>query len=76
MDFLQNRFPLMVSFKLYYRWLPLLTSASNYEGNANIVLLTIFMYSCNNLVEFADGSPITENEGIPEENQVEIQVIF
>ena len=51
-----------------------MTSPDSFEDGPNIVLLTVFLYSCNNLMEFADGSKIEENEGIPEENQVIIQV--
>lgn len=53
-----------------------MTSALNCNDNPSIVILTIFLYSCNNLMEFADGSPIEGNNGIPEENQVKIQVLF
>jgi len=61
-----------ISFEL--RWRPFLTSPDSFENGPNIVLLTVFLYSCNNLMEFADGSKIEENEGIPEENQVVIQI--
>ena len=57
-----------------YRWFPLVSSALSYDGNPNIVILTIFVYSCNNLVAFADGSPLAGNESVPEETQLTIQV--
>ena len=59
-----------------FRWLPLINSAASYDGTPNIVILTIFVYSCNNLVAFADGSPLPGNESVPEETQLTIQVSF
>ena len=58
----------------FYRWLPLLPNPA--DGNVNFAMLTIFLYSCNNLLELEDGSVLTGEAGVPEENQVSIQVLF
>ena len=58
----------------FFRWRPFVTSPADLDDGPNVVLLTIFLYSCNNLMEFEDGSKIEGNDGIPEENQVVIKV--
>ena len=58
----------------FYRWLPLLPNPP--ECNVNFAMLTIFLYSCNNLLELEDGSVLTGEAGVPEENQVSIQVLL
>merc|ERR1712136_731359 len=62
-----------ITFQL--RWRPFLTSPADLNDGPNVVLLTIFLYSCNNLMEFEDGSKIEGNNGIPEENQVVIKIL-
>ena len=57
-----------------YRWLPLLPNPA--DGNVNFAMVTIFLYSCNNLLELEDGSVLTGEAGVPEENQVSIQVLL
>ena len=58
----------------FYRWLPLLANPT--DSHVNFAVLTIFLYSCNNLAELEDGSPLTGEAGVPEENQVSIQVLL
>ena len=58
----------------FYRWLPLLPNPP--ECNVNFAMLTIFLYSCNNLLELEDGSVLTGEARVPEENQVSIQVLL
>ena len=58
----------------FYRWLPLLPNPT--DSNVNFAMLTIFLYSCNNLLELEDGSVLTGDAGVPEENQVSIQVLL
>ena len=58
----------------FSRWLPLLPNPS--DSNVNFAMLTIFLYSCNNLSELEDGSVLTGDAGVPEENQVSIQVLL
>ena len=57
-----------------YRWLPLVPNPA--DINVNFAVLTIFLYSCNNLSELEDGSVLTGEAGVPEENQVSIQVLL
>ena len=54
------------------RWLPFVTLRLNDDENPCIAVLTIFIYSCNNLTKFIDGSKLSENESIPEENQLKV----
>ena len=56
------------------RWLPLVPNPT--DSNVNFAMLTIFLYSCNNLLELEDGSVLTGEAGVPEENQVSIQVLL
>ena len=58
----------------FYRWLPLLPNPT--DGNVNFAMLTIFLYSCNNLLELEDGSVLSGEAGVPEENQVSVQVLL
>jgi len=62
-----------ITFQL--RWRPFVTSPADLNDGPNVILLTIFLYSCNNLMEFEDGSKIEGNDGIPEENQVVIKIL-
>ena len=57
-----------------YRWLPLVPNPA--DINVNFAMLTIFLYSCNNLSELEDGSVLAGEAGVPEENQVSIQVLL
>ena len=57
-----------------YRWLPLVPNPA--DINVNFAMVTIFLYSCNNLLELEDGSFLTGDAGVPEENQVSIQVLL
>ena len=58
----------------FYRWLPLGPNPT--ECNVNFAVLTIFLYSCNNLLELEDGSVLAGEAGVPEENQVSVQVLL
>ena len=57
-----------------YRWLPLLPNPE--DSHVNFAMLTIFLYSCNNLLVLEDGSVLTGEAEVPEENQVSIQVLL